>query len=142
MSDVREIPLSTLSHIRRHAPNLSLLVIDGNDSIAKNVHLPHARLPESLALIHTIGCKHNLLVGMGHHTIHEGLVAIGRELQRGRLEGDEDEYVSVTRGKVDDEVWNGLMQGRGVCVRPAFDGLKVSIHRDGDGKEVVEGIPW
>lgn len=145
MSDVREIPETTLQRIRQHTQNpdgtstLSLVVIDGNDSIANNIWLPHGRLHESLASILALGCQHNLLVGMGHHTVHQGLDAVGRELQGARLSGDEDDYVAATRAKVPDDAWNDLVDKR-VHIRPAYDGLKVTF--GDDAVKRLDGMPF
>lgn len=148
MSDVREIPETTLQRIRQHTETdcgtstLSLVVIDGNDSIANNIWLPHGRLHESLASILALGCQHNLLVGMGHHTVHQGLDAVGRELQGARLSGDEDDYVAATRAKVPDDVWKDLVDKR-VHIRPAYDGLKVTlVDDDVDGAKRLDGMPF
>lgn len=89
-------------------------------------HTSHFGLRESMAAVRRMGARRSYLTGFGHEVTHEEYVAISEAA--GKSSGMGDVVNASETVRVGLEL---VGKGNPVWVRPAFDGLSVSVAADG-----------
>ncbi|KAH0838540.1 hypothetical protein J3R83DRAFT_6859 [Lanmaoa asiatica] len=118
MSDVSLIPEDAWPVIQAGYQK-SVLVID---CLRLRGHMSHMGVREAAAAIRRIGARRSYMTGFNHDVPHEEYVRMGEREGEGRLSDTERKGIELMREGLEGEVhW----------VRPAHDGLRVILCRDG-----------
>ncbi|EPQ61087.1 Metallo-hydrolase/oxidoreductase [Gloeophyllum trabeum ATCC 11539] len=128
LSDVSHITEDTWEFLERSSNGsgsrkpLPVLVLD---CLRLAPHTSHLGLKESIAMARRFHAKRTYLTGFGHEVSHEEYVAIGEAV------GGKKDHLTNATSNVQRGV-KMIEEGEAIWVRPAYDGLRVSVQNDGD----------
>ncbi|KAH8100484.1 beta-lactamase-like protein [Cristinia sonorae] len=133
ISDVSHIPEDVWEFLQpwqnghggRSVPPVFIL-----DCLRPKPHTSHFGIGGSVATARRMGAKRTYLTGFGHEVTHDEYTRVcewvgGKELPAAERSASEAKALGFIEG------------GKSIWVRPAFDGLRVTVNGDGDVKDEV-----
>ncbi|KDQ20404.1 hypothetical protein BOTBODRAFT_123974 [Botryobasidium botryosum FD-172 SS1] len=118
LSDVSHIPPAAWDAIQTASPRCDVLVAD---CLRIASHISHFGINDVVQTARRLGAGRTYIVGMGHSVTHDQWVQIG--------ESAGGQKVPDPVGKVEIAL-ESMEEGEDVWVRPAIDGLRVSLGED------------
>ena len=129
MSDVSHIPEDVWEFLQPqtngHGGNGGVPPVFILDCLRPKPHTSHLGIGESVAIARRMGAQRTYFTGFGHEVSHDEYTAVcevvgGKSIPTDEMTASEEKCL----GFIED--------GKSVWVRPAFDGLRLFIDKDGE----------